>query len=159
MSYDALFQKIYNMSHDDIQYNYKYLGEGISRVVYAIDNNFVAKIAKGIEGRYQNNVEKYVFLNVTEYYKKYLSPIIWFRDEMLVMRRAIPLSKYTRRKNINCKKLFPNGNLDRDLKALTIEFDLLHEDLVSVSSWGLIDDVPKLIDYGCTNKFDIKYLL
>ena len=58
-NYRRVFKEIYSMNWYEINNRYKYLGEGISRRVYAIDEKYVVKIAKNNEGYFQNRVERY----------------------------------------------------------------------------------------------------
>ena len=74
----AVFEKIYSLSDRQIAKKYKYLGEGISRKVYAIDENYVVKVSKNSDGIYQNRIEHYVYTHVDKNLKKYLCPIVCF---------------------------------------------------------------------------------
>jgi hypothetical protein len=153
-----LFYNIYNMDIKEISKRFQFLGEGISRAVFAVNDDYVIKVAKGREGLYQNKVEKYVFTHSGKDLRKYLCPIIWFKPDMLVMPRAVPLSFFTSKKYLDIKKIRSEPEAFEDLKLLTKRFYLFYEDIVSVSSWGLLDNKPVLIDYGCTNeRGDIYY--
>lgn len=153
-----LFNSIYNMKKKEIEKKYKFLGEGISRRVYAVDKNYVVKIAKGKEGIYQNQVEYYVYTHVDEEYKKYLCPIVWFDPKMLFMKRADPLSKYIKDDFLKITKVRSEDSAVKDLKYLSAKFFLYYKDIISTSSWGKVDGGNILIDYGCTNEIgDIYY--
>ena len=153
-----LFYEVYNMSMNEISNKFEFLGEGISRAVFALDEDYVVKIGKGREGLYQNKVEKYVYTHCGKNLKKYLCPIIWFKPDMLVMPRAIPLSLLTSKKHLNIKTLRSEPEAYNDIMFLTNRFYLFYEDIISVSSWGMLNKQPVLIDYGCTNeRGDIYY--
>jgi hypothetical protein len=145
------------MNTKEIRKKFLFLGEGISREVYAIDDDYVIKVAKGREGLYQNKVERYVFTHCDKNLKKYLCPILWFRSDMIFMPRAIPLSSLTSKKYLDIKKIRSDENAYEDLKYLINRFYLFYEDIESVSSWGLINGLPVLIDYGCTNELGDLY--
>ena len=146
------------MSVKEIKNNFMFLGEGISREVYAINEEYVIKIAKGKEGLYQNKVEKFVFMHCGKKLKKYLCPIICFRKDRLIMPRAIPLTSLTADKYLDIRRIREDKNTYKDLMFLTNRFYLFYDDIISVSSWGILDGNPVLIDYGCTNeRGDIYY--
>ncbi|OPJ57975.1 hypothetical protein [Clostridium oryzae] len=150
--YRKYFEKLYRLDLNYIENNFEYLGEGISRKVYAIDDNLVMKISKGIEGLYQNKVEHYVFKNAGDQYSKYICPIVWFRPDFLIMPRAVPLSAYTRSKKVNLKAIRSEAEAYNDILNFTQKFYMLPEDIEATSSWGLVNSVPVLIDYGCTSE-------
>lgn len=147
-----LFYRVYNMSFMEISNRFEFLGEGISRSVFAINNDFVVKVAKGREGLYQNKVEKYVFTHCSKELRKYLCPILWYKPDMLFMPRAIPLSKLTTQKYLDLNKLMLSKEAYEDIMYITKRFYLFQEDIISVSSWGILDNILVLIDYGCTSE-------
>jgi hypothetical protein len=147
-----LFYRVYNMSVSEISNRFEFLGEGISRAVFAINNDFVVKVAKGREGLYQNKVEKYVFTHCGKNLRKYLCPIMWYKPDRLFMPRAIPLSMLTKQKYLDLNKLMLGKDSYDDIMYITKRFRLFQEDIISVSSWGILDNNLVLIDYGCTNE-------
>lgn len=149
----ALFDKIYSLSAKQIAKNYKYLGEGISRKVYAIDKNYVVKVSKNRDGIYQNRIEHYVYTHVSKELKKYLCPIVCFNTEKIIMRRAIPLYKYHKSEWVDLNKVRPEESSQDDLNRLAKKFMLEYEDVLSTSSWGVYNNENVLIDYGCTSYF------
>lgn len=153
------FQNIYNMSNREIKENFKYLGEGISRIVYAIDDNYVIKLSKGIEGKYQSNVEKHIYNNVNDYFKTYLCPIVWFKPGMMVMLRAKPLKNHIHHRKVDLSKIITDRDCKSDMKMMADTFGLLYADIKAKSSWGILEGRPVLVDYGCTRSFNIKYLI
>ncbi|NLZ47824.1 MAG: hypothetical protein GX895_03385 [Clostridiales bacterium] len=146
------FKKIHRMSINEIHNNFQYLGEGISRIVYAIDDHWVVKVAKGMEGLYQNKVELYVYKHAGSRFRKYLCPIVWYKPDMIFMPRAIPLSKIYKGKKVNLKTIRPEANAYKDLLTFIEKFYMLFEDIEATSSWGLLNLAPVLIDYGCTDE-------
>ncbi len=151
-SIDMYFRKIHRMNLNEIHQRYEYIGEGISRIVYGINDQWVVKVAKGIEGLYQNKVELYVYKHCGNRFKKYLCPIIWHRPDMIIMPRAIPISKITKNKKIDLKLIRPEPEAFNDLMDFTKRFYMLYEDIEAASSWGILNKTPVLIDYGCTDR-------
>jgi len=149
----SLFEKIYSLSDKKITKKYKYLGEGISRQVYAIDENYVVKISKNRDGIYQNRIENYVYNNVDKDLKKYLCPIVCFNPNRIIMRRAIPIYKRGENKWIDLQKIRPEESSYNDLNKLAAKFMLEYEDVISATSWGVYNNENVLIDYGCTSYF------
>lgn len=149
----SLFDKIYSLSDRQITKKYKYLGEGISRQVYAIDENYVVKISKNSDGIYQNRIENYVYTHVDENLKKYLCPILCFKPDRIIMRRAIPICKYQKSKLVDLNEIRPEESSYNDLNKLATKFMLEYEDVISASSWGVYNNENVLIDYGCTSYF------
>lgn len=152
------FYSIFRLSDREISHRYKYLGEGISRRVYSLNDDYVIKLAKGAEGHYQNKVENYVFTHVDQNTLKYLCPIVWFNPRMIIMRKAVPLSKIIKDKHINLATIRPEYTAADDLRALAFNFFLYYRDILATSSWGQLNDTNLLIDYGCTSRIgDIFY--
>jgi hypothetical protein len=147
-----LFNSIYNTGRKRIQKKYKFLGEGVSRKVYALDDNYVIKLAKGEDGIYQNKIEYYVFTSSSENLKKYLCPIVWFRPEMLIMRRAVPMKKFVKSRFIMLNTLWPDMNSVNEINYLARRYLLDYNDIISTSSWGKLNNANVLIDYGCTSR-------
>jgi hypothetical protein len=152
------FYKIYQLSDRQINHNYKYLGEGISRRVYSLNDDYVIKLAKGSEGHYQNKVEHYVFTHVDSNILRYLCPIVWFNPRMIIMKKAVPLSKIIRDRHINLATIRPEQNAADDLRSMAFNFFLYYKDILATSSWGELSGANVLIDYGCTSRIgDIFY--
>lgn len=161
---EALFASLCGFKSTDFDSNFTLLGEGISRKVYGLDKNYVIKVAKGNEGIFQNKVEHYVYTHVDFNLKKYLSPIACFKPNLIIMERAEPLSNTLKDKYINVFDFYKDGDFFHDLCNLADKYYLFYEDLISVSSWGIIDDKSVLIDYGCTSPFgdmfyDFKFIM
>ncbi|MFA6941679.1 MAG: hypothetical protein WCQ54_12000 [Clostridiaceae bacterium] len=145
-------RKLFYLNEYEISKRYKYLGEGISRKVFAIDDNYVIKIAKNRNGYYQNKVEQFIYTNVNDQLRKYLCPIILFTSKCIIMRRAVPLPEIIKDKSIDIKKIRSEITAWRDLNYLARKYYLYYSDVVKISSWGKLEDNYVLIDYGCTSK-------
>ena len=146
-----LFENICNLSDKEIADKFKFLGEGISRKVYSINEDYVVKVAKIDDGSYQNKVEHHVYTHATPHLLKYLCPIVWFQPDRIIMRRAIPLSISIKDKYIDLKTIRLEKESYADLNKLTRDFILDAEDIISTSSWGIYKNQNVLIDYGCTS--------
>lgn len=148
-SMNEWFESIYSMRPVEIRDIFPYLGNGISRTVYAISNFYVAKIAANLDGFDQCSMEAEIYKNSSKKYKSYLCPILWYKPGMVVMPRAVPVT------NISSSPVFNISILGKDafpdLKHLAHKYDLLFEDIESSSSWGILMGRTVLIDYGCTN--------
>lgn len=150
MDEKVLFKKICNLSNSEIAKRYTFLGEGLCREVYSINENYVVKVAKIDDGSYQNKIENHVYTHATKDLLKYLCPIVWFEPDRIIMRRAIPLSSLVKDKYIDLKTIRPEKESYADLNKLTNDFMLLADDIISTSSWGIYNNEKVLIDYGCT---------
>lgn len=145
-------RKLCDLNEEEIARRYKYLGEGISRKVYAIDGNYVIKLAKDSDGYHQNRVEQYVYTHVNEHLRKYLCPLILFKPKSIIMRRSKPLSEIIKDKYINIKTIRQEKTACRDLNHLAKKYYLYYSDIIDTSSWGKLEDENVLIDYGCTSE-------
>lgn len=157
---NLLFEKIFLMSETDIERKFQYLGEGAGRIVYAIDEQFVIKLSKSKGGDLQCENEYYIYQHTPYKTKKYLCPVIWYRDDLLIMRRATSLVRHKEDKHKNIFRYFNISIEDpfyKNINMLIDKFDLLYGDVKSLSSWGLLDGRLVLIDYGCTNDIYHKY--
>jgi hypothetical protein len=155
-----LFEKIFLMTKTDIERTYEYLGEGAGRNVYAINKRYVIKLSKSEGGEKQCEMEDYIFKNAPRNLKKCLCPVVWYKEDMVIMRRAIPLVKNKEDKHKNIFRLLGIGVDDpfyKKVNKLVDIYDLLFGDVKSLSSWGLLDGQLVLIDYGCTYDIYKKY--
>jgi len=145
-------RKLCDLNEEEIAGRYKYLGEGISRKVFAIDDDYVIKLAKDSDGYHQNRVEQYVYTQVNEHLRKYLCPLILFTPKCIIMTRAQPLSEIIKDKSVNIKTIRQEKTACRDLNYLAKKYYLLYDDIIDTSSWGKLEDENVLIDYGCTSE-------
>ena len=144
-------KKLESMTLKDFKKNYIFLGEGLARKVFALDETLVVKVAKGEEGYYQNFVENYVYANCSTTEKKYLCPINYYSKKLIIMPRAIPYLNLPKRKTVNFSILRDEPTVETDILHLGKTFMLFIEDLYSPTSWGYVNDNYYLIDYGCTS--------
>lgn len=167
MNYDVnsnipidLFESIYLTNKNVLKNKYMFLGEGASRLVLAIDDNYVVKLSKGKTGNYQCKTENYIYSNIREQNKKYFCPIIWYKKGMVVMPRAVPFSQIVGHRHgsvFEFTNIKPTSAFFQNIKKIAKHYDLLYPDIKAISSWGLLDNKPVLIDYGCTNKLYDNY--
>ncbi|QNU68516.1 hypothetical protein EHE19_009000 [Ruminiclostridium herbifermentans] len=133
------------------------LGIGSSRIVYDLNDGFVVKIAKDIRGIFQNEAEHKTYLS----HKSVLfAEVIDISED----NRFLIMPKAERIKNINTvlryyrvksiKSLFYKDKL---IISDIHENNLSRNDLYRVSSWGLINNVPLIIDYGLTHNIFKKF--
>ena len=140
MDEKRLFKNICKLSNKEIAKKYSFLGEGICREVYAINEDYVVKVAKKDDGCYQNRVENHVYTHASKNLLKYLCPIVWFQPDRIIMRRAIPLSSLIKDKYIDPRIIRPEKEAYEDLNKLTKDFILYGEDIISTSSWGVYNN-------------------
>ncbi|MDO4534239.1 MAG: hypothetical protein Q4B63_00335 [Clostridium perfringens] len=131
--------------------NLLFLGEGISRLVFALNDYFVLKVAKSSDGLMQNFIENYVYINSSNTLKKYLCPVIFYNKRYLIMLRTIPYLNIYNDKFIDISKLRDEATAEKDILLLANNFDLFKDDLEKISSWGILNNQCYLIDYGCNN--------
>ena len=153
---DIFFEDIFFLTEDQIKRKYLYLGEGIARKVYAINDNYVIKVAKGIDGYFQNKVENYIFETVDSNLLKYLCPIVAYTPRIIMMKRAKPLSKH-KYNRISLSTIRKDKDSNWDLNYLASKYYLYYNDILSASSWGNYKGDNVLIDYGCANERGHRY--
>jgi hypothetical protein len=146
------FEYLESLKDKEIRKKFKFLGEGISRRVYDLDNGLVLKLAKDREGHYQNRVEYYIYTTASEEQKKYLCPILYYSPRIIIMRKATPLTDSIKDKTLELKAVRNEQEAEDDINALAEEFYLYYEDIIAVNSWGNLDGFNVLIDYGCTSE-------
>lgn len=146
------FEEYHNkLSMNYFKKNLIFLGEGISRLTFAINDYLVLKVAKGYDGLMQNFIENYVYKVCNNDLKKYLCPVIFCNNKYLIMLRASPYINIYNKKFINISDLRDEKYAESDLLLLANTFDLFKNDLKKASSWGMLNDEYYLIDYGCNN--------
>lgn len=135
------------LEEEDLEGEYKCIGEGSSRRVYALDDYMVVKVAKDDIGYSQNMTEYRIYKGANEEERQVLAPVI---DEsrggyMILMRRA-----KVENQDVDEQSLYI-------LNEIITKHELLEEDLISPDSWGIIDSQVVCIDYGCTKSIRNKY--
>ena len=146
-----IIDELSNLSIKDYNKNYTFLGQGIARRVYALNDNLVVKVAKNEDGYFQNFVEEYVFSHAGSKFLKYLCPIYYSNSRIIIMHRAIPCKSTKKNSVVNIKTLRKEPTAINDIQTLTRNFFLYAEDIYSPTSWGQVSNANVLIDYGCTN--------
>lgn len=139
------------LSFKDLTKKYTFLGEGIARRVYALNDDYVIKVAKNDDGYYQNFVEHYVYSNANKNLKKYLCPIVYYSPKIILMKRAKPLKSFLKINRSDFMVILKRTNMIDDMNELIDRFLLYPNDIFTPRSWGMIDDKYYLIDYGCTS--------
>ncbi len=149
-----------NLSKTTITYlkkNLLFLGEGISRIVFALNDYLVLKVAKSFDGAMQNFIENYVYTKCPNNLKKYLCPVIFCNKKYLIMLRTIPYLNIYNENFINISNLRDEPTAENDILLLANNFDLFKDDLTKISSWGILNNEYYLIDYGCNNPFSDEF--
>lgn len=135
---------------------YKYIGSGSCREVFDLGNGYVVKVAKNIAGIAQNESE----YNISHYDNSGLfAKVIDVSDnfDLLIMEKAeriyniFDLYRYFNVRNK--RQLFRL----RELRNISRNYDLILADLDRLSSWGMIDGRPVIIDYGFTEEVSERY--
>lgn len=148
---EVYFNKLLFLSKEELSERFIYLGEGAGRRVFAINNDLVIKVAKGEFGIYQNSVENYIYKHANKKMRRYLCPIIWYNPRLVVMRRALPISK-TKKHVGDLKEFCCEGIFYHDILSLAEEFLLSIGDIKRTNSWGILNSQKVLIDYGLPSK-------
>lgn len=149
------FEDVMYMSKNQLLRNYKIVGRGSSRAVFAVGKSYVLKVPTSEKGIYQCRVEYKIYTNANEYFKKYLCPISLFQNNRLLMRRAVPLKNMAipgSSSIFNILNHVERNEYRHDLRILANTYDLLYNDIMSLSSWGIYNGDYVLVDYGCTNR-------
>ena len=154
---NTLYNELYNLSEREISKNFEFLGEGVARKVYSIDNKNVIKVAKGIDGLYQNSIENYIYNKVNKDLSIYLCPVVYFKPKMLIMRKAIPLSSFIYHNNLSIHDILNHKNTFYDLENMSKKYYLYFNDIIQARSWGILNNKCVLIDYGCPNKNGVEF--
>lgn len=125
----------------------RFLGAGSSRRVYEIEDGYAVKAAKNYRGLNQNRMEYMIYNNEKS---KILAPVLAISEDAryLIMRKGErmpnfhPILQY-----YHCRNMWQLANQPM-LQILWEKYMLAGGDLVRISSWGMVDRVPVLIDYG-----------
>lgn len=128
---------------------YKFIGSGSSRSVFDLGNGYVVKAAINRGGLYQNKVESYVY---SQEHTDLFAPILTKSENsmFLIMKKGEKIW------SLNQVLQYYEANDMRQLVErpyyvhIRQTYGLARGDLVRKSSWGIIDQVPVLIDYGYT---------
>lgn len=130
---------------------YPLIGSGTGRIVYDLNNGYVVKAAKNRKGIEQNKAEHQIssmdhciiFAKVVAHSEDYT---------FLVMEKAQRISSFDevwKYYNVkNNKQLFSS----EEFRNVLVKNNLLTADFYRLSSWGIINGRPVIIDYGLTRK-------
>lgn len=156
---DEVINYLNNCPLKKLKKKYEFLGEGIARKVFALDNKYVIKVAKNEDGYHQNFVERYIYANCEPEIKRYLCPIFYSNDRIIIMAKAIPYNKIIGKHDfVDPRNFRIEQTVVDDLKKLISEYHLFTEDIFTARSWGVINGTFYLIDFGCTSDFgDVFY--
>jgi hypothetical protein len=151
--------------------NLKHLSSGSSRIVYLTDDKTVVKLAKNERGEAQNKVESNPKMK-SKYLNKILSKSsnnIWLETNFLDKITAKQFQELTKidfqdfgdafsEKNKKDLKKVYDSDIYKEMKKIIKNFNLLPGDISRISSWGVKDNQPILIDAGLSRKvFDDFY--
>lgn len=152
MDISAYFEMVYDMDKFELSRSFPMVADGSCRTVYAITRDLVAKVATNRDGVRQCRKENIVFSHADEYLRTYLCPVLWHAPGMIVMARAVPvmpLDMVAGDLHVDLSITGRGYRAYEDLKFLSRKFDLLFDDLISVTSWGYLGNRAVLVDYGC----------
>ena len=137
---------------------YRYIGSGSGRQVFDLGNGYVAKMAKNRAGIAQNKSEyKISSKDQSNLFAKVIDASNDFK--LLIMQKADKINNISyvwKYFNVTSKREFFNL---RELQNIKKNYDLLLNDFNRKSSWGIINGIPVIIDYGFTKEVRQKILL
>lgn len=153
--------------------NLKHLSSGSSRLVYLTDDDTILKLAKNDKGIAQNKAESNPKMK-----SKYLNKILghapnyaWIQTTYLdkitekQFEKLTDISfddfgeaiKYGLRELSSSKRTEPDNfeevsksDIYKELVEVSKKFKIMPGDISRISSWGMKDNHPVLIDAGCT---------
>ncbi|PYG86877.1 hypothetical protein LY28_02700 [Ruminiclostridium sufflavum DSM 19573] len=136
---------------------YNIIGTGSSRTVYDLNDGFAVKIARDIRGTLQNESERKAYQS---HRSELLAEVVAVSED----NRCLVMPKAKRIKNLSVIYNYYNK---RSIKSLFMHDKLIigdiknnglsSKDLSRASNWGLIDNVPLIIDYGLTHSIYKRY--
>lgn len=138
------------------QGNYIYIGSGSSRNVFDLGNGYVMKVAKNRAGIAQNKSEYRISsIDSSNLFAEVIRVSRGF--DILVMRKAYRIKNFG--DILDYYKVRSNEDLFglREFQKIQYKYNLLSGDLSRVSSWGIINGRPTIIDYGFTREVREKY--
>lgn len=163
---------VLHLNYDEINKLFSLIGIGSSRYVYSINNTLILKYAYKKRGIIQCNLENEVYNKCDNICREILCPVIAAQNKIIVMKKAIPLNYCMNEWGI-CNALDGNILMYLDEILLKIRYDkllfhhlisqlcenynLLYEDLIRISNWGVIDGKLVIIDYGCNKNLYYNY--
>ncbi|WP_310602086.1 hypothetical protein [Anaerosporobacter sp.] len=134
-----------DLNHD----RYEYIGSGSSRSVYDLENGYVVKAALNYGGLSQNRLEHKIYMQEQA---PLFAPILTISEDamFLIMKKGERLSDLNQ--VLEYYQVSTMQQLIREDYFIKIRetYRLASGDLRRKSSWGMIDEVPVLVDYGYT---------
>lgn len=130
---------------------YQFIGSGSSRRVFDLDNGYVVKSALNYGGITQNQMEYKIY---NQENNEFFAPILSISDNarFLIMKKGERLWNITQileyYQVYNMRELVSNSYF----MMIRQTYGLAAGDLIRKSSWGMIDQVPVLVDYGYTGR-------
>ena len=135
---------------------YRYIGSGSGRKVFDLGNGYVIKVAKNIAGIAQNKVEYQIsFNNNSNLFARVIEVSGDFK--FLIMKKADIINDFSyvlEYFNVSNSQEFIRL---KGLQTIRWKYNLLLSDLCKKSSWGIIDGIPVIIDYGFTKQVHRRY--
>lgn len=156
--------------------NLKHLSSGSSRLVYLTNDDTIVKLAKNDKGIAQNEVEANPKMK-SKYLNKVLGHAkdhVWIEVQLLekITEKefekmiGLPFKEFSAAIDYGLKNVskssdkkkpknfaeIEKSDIYKELKRLGDKFKLMPGDLSRISSWGVRDNVPVLIDAGLTQK-------
>ena len=135
---------------------YQVLGTGSGRVVYDLENGYVAKVAKNEKGFAQNKVEYRIYLSSEN---PLLAEIAYCTSDykIIIMEKAKKVKDF--------EYILKYFRVDRikdllyidEVKDLIENHNLIFADFEKTTSWGIINKKPAIVDYGFTSQVRLKY--
>lgn len=135
---------------------YRYIGSGSGRKVFDLGNGYVVKVAKNMAGIAQNRVEHQISRrDNSNLFAKIIEVSGDF--QFLIMEKADRINDFS-----HVLKYFNVSNTRElvrlnEMQTIQWKYNLLLADLCRNSSWGIIDGVPVIIDYGFTSQVQRRY--
>lgn len=130
---------------------YQFIGSGSSRRVFDLDNGYVVKSALNYGGITQNQMEYKIY---NQEKNEFFAPILAISDDtkFLIMKKGERLWSINQilqyYQVYNIRELVSNSYFIEIRRT----YGLAAGDLVRKSSWGMIEQVPVLVDYGYTGR-------
>lgn len=159
--------------------NFKMLGEGSSRIVFDLLDGTVLKLAKNVIGIKQNisesNIKNYLTIPIIKKDENNFWIIVEKAEEMDEedFEKLTEMSFETFEENIHTISKFIKKKIDilpeetlkqiekntilKNVKNLMETFNLASGDISKLSSWGILNNSPKLIDVGLTREIYKNY--
>lgn len=135
---------------------YKLIGSGSCRNVYDLGSGYVVKVAKDVRGILQNRAEHTSYKACKSGFFAEIAAVSEnYRYLIMVKARKI-VDIRTVLRYYNVRNM--NELMKKPLFAEDIENEKIgSNDLKRASSWGIVNDVPVLIDYGLSQSIYNKY--